>query len=63
MDAKTKLETVMFNKDRFTRVATSAVGALAFSTLSIVAAIGPVHASDLRPAAYASAAVDKTAHG
>jgi hypothetical protein len=57
------LETDMFDKARLAQVATAAVGALAFSTLSIVAAVGPVQASDLRPAAYASAAVDKTAHG
>jgi len=53
----------MPNIDRFARVATAAVGALAFSTLSIVAAVGPVQASDLRPAAFASVTMDKTAHG
>ena len=53
----------MFTFDRFARVATSAVGALALSTLSIVAAVGPVQASDLRSAVVASAQMDKTAHG
>ena len=60
---QTKLETDMFTFDRFARVATSAVGALALSTLSIVAAVGPVQASDLRTAVFASAQMDKTAHG
>jgi hypothetical protein len=53
----------MFNYDRFAKVATATVGALALSTLSIVAAVGPVQASDLRPAAFASVQMDKTAHG
>jgi len=37
----------MFKFDRFAQVATAAVGALVLSTLSIVAAIGPVRAADL----------------
>jgi hypothetical protein len=56
-------ETEMFNYDRFARIATATVGALALSTLSIVAAVGPVQASDFRPAATASAQMDKTARG
>ena len=62
MDGRPKLETDMFDKSRLAQVATAAVGALSLSTLSIVAATG-VQASDLRPAAFASAAMDKTAHG
>jgi len=53
----------MLNSDRFARVATAAVGALALSTLSILAAVGPVQASDFKPANYASVQMDKTAHG
>ncbi len=53
----------MFNSDRFARVATAAVGALALSTLSIVAAVGPVQANDFRAPTYASVQMDKTAHG
>ncbi len=53
----------MFDFEGFARVATAAVGALALSTLSIVAAVGPVRASDFRSPAFASAQVDKTAHG
>jgi hypothetical protein len=35
----------MFSFDRFTRVATAAVGALVLSTLSITAAVGPIGAT------------------
>jgi hypothetical protein len=44
----------MFSFDRFTRVATAAVGALVLSTITLSAAIGPVRAAS--PAAIASAA-------
>ena len=43
----------MFNFDRFARVATATVGALVLSTLSITAAVGPVHASDIERVAIA----------
>ena len=43
----------MFNK--FTRVATAAVGADVLSTLSITAAVGPVGATASQPAQVASA--------
>ncbi|MEA3029291.1 MAG: hypothetical protein QOJ53_273 [Sphingomonadales bacterium] len=43
----------MFN--RFTRVATAAVGAVVLSTLSIAAAVGPVGAAARTPAQVASA--------
>ena len=42
----------MFN--RFTRVATAAVGALVLSTLSITAAVGPVSAADVASVTVAS---------
>lgn len=63
MGARPGLETEMFNYDRFARVATATVGALALSTLSIVAAVGPVQASDFRAPTHASVQMDKTAHG
>ena len=45
----------MFSFDRFTRVATAAVGALVLSTLAITAAVGPVRAYS--PAETASAQI------
>ena len=38
-------ETDMFSFDRFTRVATAAVGALILSTLAVGAAVGPAQAA------------------
>ncbi|HMG46071.1 MAG TPA: hypothetical protein VK614_01235 [Allosphingosinicella sp.] len=35
----------MFSFDRFARVATAALGALVLSTISLGAAIGPIHAA------------------
>jgi len=45
----------MFSFDRFARVATAAVGALVLSSLSIAAAIGPVHADRTAPTTVAQA--------
>jgi hypothetical protein len=36
----------MFSFDRFARVATAAVGALVLSTISLGAAVGPIHVAD-----------------
>lgn len=43
----------MFSFDRFTRVATAAVGALVLSTLSVAAAVGPARVAETSPVAYA----------
>jgi hypothetical protein len=45
----------MFSFDRFARVATAAVGALVLSTLSLTAAVGPIHAASSDTAVVASA--------
>jgi hypothetical protein len=45
----------MFSFDRFARVATAAVGALVLSTMSVAAAIGPVHSDRAAPTAVAQA--------
>jgi len=37
----------MFNAESFARVAIAAVGAIVLSTLSITAAVGPVHAAGI----------------
>ena len=45
----------MFTFDRFARVATAAVGALVLSTLSITAAVGPIHVASGDTVVFASA--------
>jgi hypothetical protein len=61
---KTKVqETEMFNFDRFAKVATAAVGALVLSTLSIVAAVGPVRATGLDRTEIAFVQHGTQAHG
>jgi hypothetical protein len=56
-------ETEMFNFDRFAQVATAAVGALVLSTVSIAAAIGPVHAADAGRTQVASVQLEAAANG
>jgi hypothetical protein len=46
----------MFSFDRFARVATAAVGALVLSTISIAAAVGPIHAPSTTETAAVAAA-------
>lgn len=44
----------MFSFDRFARVATAAVGALVLSTMSLGAALGPIHAASTETVAVAT---------
>jgi hypothetical protein len=55
--AKTKVQgdRKMFSFDRFARVATAAVGALVLSTISLTAAVGPIHVASGDTAVFASA--------
>jgi hypothetical protein len=55
--AKTKVQgdRKMFSFDRFARVATAAVGALVLSTISLTAAVGPIHVASGDAAVFASA--------
>jgi hypothetical protein len=50
----------MFSFDRFTRVATAAVGALVLSTLSVAAAVGPARVAETSPVVYAKSQLDQT---
>lgn len=53
----------MFNQDRFARVATAAVAALALSTLSLGAAVGPVRAADVHQGWIAAIPLGAGANG
>lgn len=53
----------MFNFEGFTRVATAAVGALALSTLTVAAAVGPARVAETAQPVYAAVHNGTVAHG
>jgi hypothetical protein len=52
----------MFSFDRFARVAAAAVGALVLSTISLTAAVGPIHVAGSDTAAVAAAEIGTRAN-